>query len=140
MKLLGLTLIATCFLTTGASAYQFCFLDQYGNQYLYDANFAERYVAGEVAMTQPCDENTWHLQGSYYLTNPGIEFELSATNPRGNDERFCVTAYKLKGERVGSEFQFMWYYTDSLFGSQPASLVPCGAPFDPAEGRGALEE
>jgi len=123
----------------GTKIYQLCFKDQYDNEYQFDINLSEHYIYGVVVLAQPCDTQTYYLQGSYYFTNSGIEFQLSASNPLGDDD-FCVPAYMLKGERVGSDWQFMWYYPDNPVGSQPGILVSCSTTVpDTATGSGVLK-
>jgi hypothetical protein len=92
-------------------------------------------------MMGPCEVPIWYLMGSFYLTPDGTEFELSSTNPVGDDDFYCVPCYKLKGRNIDGEWHFMWYYDHLPNGTQPAVLTPCGAEEDgmPVEGIGALK-
>lgn len=121
--------------------YNMCYKDQYDNEYWFDINFAENYAYGVVMMAQNCDAPLWYLQGSFYITTSGIEFELSAANPLGDYDTMCVASYKLKGKKVGTNWQFMWYYQDDPYGSQQANLLPCSNQRTISdEVRGALRE
>ena len=123
----------------GNQPFDMCFKDQYNNEYWFNVNIAEHYIYGEVISMQGCDTPIYYLQGSFYFTNSGIEFQFSAANPLG-DADYCVPAYMLKGKKVGPDWQFMWYYPDEASGSQPAVLVPCGSDVPtPGTGRGMLK-
>ncbi|MFQ6105407.1 MAG: hypothetical protein ACE5OP_14125 [Candidatus Glassbacteria bacterium] len=140
MRLIGLTVV-TLFVAASAAGATSCFMDQYGNEYWFDINFAEGYVYGTTESAQGCDAPTWYLQGSFYITTSGIQFELSASNPLGDADNYCIASYKLKGIKVGANWEFMWYYQWRDYGDQPGNLVPCsmGIPV-PVEGRGMLRE
>jgi hypothetical protein len=137
MKLVGLTVVALFTITSLAGATS-CYMDQYGNEYWFDINFAEGYLYGSTVSNQNCDAPEWYLQGTFHVTTSGIEFVLSASNPLGDADTSCIASYMLKGKKVGPDWQFMWYYPSNPYGSQQANLAPCGVDISvPADGQGA---
>ena len=97
---------------------QNCLQDQYGNQYVFTVDSAHKYLYGQALMAQGCSAPTWTMLGSYTTGPVGIE--LTASNPLGNSDPFCIQTFKLKGNYPN----FAWYY-DFGYGNQEATFATC---------------
>ena len=113
-----------------AAAVAMCIQDQYGNQYDFTIDYTNNYLYGTVTMAQGCDATVWYVTGSYY-GGGGPPYELTAANPLGDADLFCVTTFKIKGIYPDGE----WYYTTG-YGAQPFTWLPCGAPAADTSGSG----
>ncbi|CAN5324807.1 hypothetical protein BH20ACT24_BH20ACT24_16220 [soil metagenome] len=107
-----------------------CVQDQYGNQYEFTVDAANRYLYGTMHSGQACEASDWHLLGSYVNAGGRLVYELTASNPLGDSDAGCIPAFKIKGVWPHGA----WFYPTG-YGDQEFRWTSCGAkPTPPASG------
>ncbi|UCG44888.1 MAG: hypothetical protein JSV58_05720, partial [Candidatus Bathyarchaeota archaeon] len=97
-----------------------CLQDQYGSLYEFNIDPEHRYLYGQYICNQDCEAKIWYLLGSYVFTAKGPMIELTAANPLGEADPFCVTTFKVKGIYPNAAWYYEWGY-----GAQEFTWIRC---------------